>query len=176
MVRFFRVGIVASVHGLKGEVKVYPTGDDPERFRLYEEVMLARENEPEENWKSYRVEQVKSSNKLMILKLQGVSTPEEARLLLKKEIYVPREMGVPLEEGEYYVADLIGCRVLDEQGEELGMLKDVLRTGANDVYVCGTPSGKEMLLPVIPDCVLEKKPEEGFVRVKLMPGLKELYL
>ena len=176
MVSFFRVGVIASVFGLKGECKIYPTGEEPDRFRGYGEVFVAREGEEEDQWQEYRILHVKSAGKMLILKFQGVDTPEEARLLLKREIYIPREKAVPLGEGEHYIADLMGCRVLDENDTELGILEDVLKTGSNDVYVCRTKEGKELLLPVIPDCILEKKPEEGYVRAKLLPGLRELYL
>ncbi len=175
MVRFFRVGIVVSLHGLKGEVKISPTGQAPERFALYGTVLLGNAEAPEDSYTPYEIEDIKQAKNRLILKFKGVDTPEEARLLLKKEIFIPREKGVPLEEGEHYVADLLGLKILEGE-EELGELVQVMETGANDVYVCRTKEGKELLIPVIPECILEASPEEGFIRVALLPGLKELYL
>lgn len=175
MTDFFRVGIITSVHGLKGEVKIFPTGEDPERFALYGTILLGRENDAAENYLPYEIQGIKQAKRQLILKLSGVDSPEEARLLLKREIYIPREKALPLNEGEYYVADLLGCRVY-EDAEELGVLTDVLKTGANDVYVCKTEAGRELCIPVIPDCVLSVDVEQRVIRVKLLAGLRELYL
>ena len=176
MVRYLRVGVVASVHGIKGEVKVYPTSAEPERMQTYGSVFLARENESEDAYRPCRIESVRGAGKLFIVKFEGVETPEEARLLCKKEIYVEREKGVPTGEGEYYIADLIGARVLDaESGKALGVLTDVLQTAANDVYVCKRPSGKDVLFPAVKECVTELSPEEGFIKVRLLPGLLDIY-
>ena len=175
MIRFFRVGVITSLHGLKGEVKVFPTGEEPERFRLYRTVMLGKEGDSEESYVAFSLEGIKQAGKQLVLKLSGVDSPEQARALLKREIYIPREQAVPLEEGEYYIPDLLGCRIVEED-EELGVLTDVLKTGANDVYVCRSADNKELYIPVIPECVRHVSPEEGIIRVKLLPGLRELYL
>ena len=87
---------------------------------------------------------------------------------------VPRENAVRLSRDEYYVADLIGLSVLNEDGQEIGLLKDVMQTGANDVYVIGLSTGKEILLPAIRQCVLEVDVEAGFVKVHILEGLEEL--
>ena len=84
---------------------------------------------------------------------------------------VTRENAVPLEEDEYYIADLIGLMVVTDDGKTLGKLKDVLQTGANDVYVVETAAGKEVLLPVIRECVLDIDLKAGVVTVHVMPGL-----
>ena len=175
MTYFFRVGIITSVHGLKGEGKVFPTGEEPDRFALYGTILLGREGEQEADYHPYEIQGIKQAKRQLILKLSGVDSPEEARLLSKREIYIPREKAVPLKEGEHYVADLIGCAVFEGE-ERLGVLTDVLKTGANDVYVCKTEEGKELYLPVIPDCVLSVDTDRQLIRVRLLPGLKELYL
>ncbi|MBQ9438526.1 MAG: 16S rRNA processing protein RimM [Lachnospiraceae bacterium] len=175
MVNYFRVGVVSSVHGLKGEVKIFPTGQEPQRFYDYGSVFLAKPDAPEETYASYDILSVKQAKKQLILLFSGITSPEEARTLLGKEIWIPREKGVPLAEGEHYVADLIGCRIVEEDGSLLGELENVLETGANDVYVCRMPEGGQMLIPVIPDCLLGAFPEQNEIRVRLLPGLKELY-
>ena len=87
---------------------------------------------------------------------------------------VTRENAQPLGEREYYIGDLIGLRVVGDDGRELGTIADVLQTGANDVYVVSRPDGKELLLPVIDDCILDINLEQGEVRAHLMEGLLDL--
>ena len=106
------------------------------------------------------------------------SSPEEAAKYIGTEVYIDRKDGQPLEEGEYYIADLIGCSVITEDGTNLGTVRDVLQTGANDVYVvgCGVPDAKglkekEILLPVIRDCIKKVDIEKGEILVHIMPGL-----
>ena len=88
-----------------------------------------------------------------------------------KDLLIPREEGVELDEDEYYIADLIGLSVISDTGEALGTLTDVMETGANDVYIIQTPEKKEILLPAIRDCVLDIDLEEGVMTVHIMPGL-----
>ena len=110
----------------------------------------------------------------MILHFEGLDRIEDVQGLVKKELYVDRDHAIPLEEGEYYISDLIGLCVLDDDsGETLGELKDVLQTGANDVYVVKS-GARELLIPVIPDCIRQVNLEEGTVRVHLLPGLLDL--
>ena len=87
------------------------------------------------------------------------------------DLYVTRENAVPLKEGEYYIADVLGADVVDEDGNHIGILKDVLKTGANDVYEVTMDSGKQVLLPVIPDCVLNRDIENKIITVHMMKGL-----
>ena len=171
---FLRIGVITSVHGIKGEVKVFPTTDSPQRFREVKEVTLKTET------KEIRTE-IKGARffkNLAIVHFACFSTPEEAVKFAGAEVYIDRKDGQPLEEGEYYIADLIGCIVKDEAGNQLGVVRDVLQTGANDVYVvgCGEPDAKglrekEILLPVIKDCILSVDIEKGEILVHILPGL-----
>ncbi|MDO4325521.1 MAG: ribosome maturation factor RimM [bacterium] len=167
MEEFLRVGVISSTHGIKGEVKVYPTTDDVERFLDLKEVWLdtRREKLP------LTVTGVKFFKNLVILKFKEFNDINEIEKYKGCDLLVDREHAVPLEEGEYFIADLLGLTVVTEDGEVFGTLDDVMQTGANDVYVVMTTDGKEVLLPVIPECVLDVNLEEGKITVHIMDGL-----
>ena len=108
---------------------------------------------------------------LIILKFKGYDKINDIEMYKGCDLMVTREDAVPLEENEYYIADLIGMDVVTDEGKKLGVLKDVLQTGANDVYVVMTKEGKEILLPVIDECILDVSLEENRVIAHMMPGL-----
>ncbi|MBQ2627648.1 MAG: ribosome maturation factor RimM [Eubacterium sp.] len=170
MVEQFRVGVITSTHGLKGEVKVFPTTDDPGRFRKLKKVTLDLGGEK----RQLKVRKVSFFKQFVILGFEGLDTIEDVERLRGKDLLVDRKDAIALPEGRYFIADLIGLRVINEQDEEIGILQDVLETGANDVYVAVRPDGRELLLPVIDECVLETDPDAGYVRVHVMPGLEDL--
>ncbi|MDO4292626.1 MAG: ribosome maturation factor RimM [Eubacteriales bacterium] len=162
-----QVGVIASTHGVHGEVKVFPTTDDVRRFKKLKEVILDTGRED----RILRIEGVKFFKQFVILKFEGIDTPEEAEKYRKKSLYVTRENAVRLNKDEYFIADLIGLSVRDEQGQPLGELEDVIGTGANDVYQIRLQDGRQLLLPAIRQCVLEVNLEEGFLRVHVLDGL-----
>lgn len=163
----FQVGIITSTHGIKGEVKVYPTTDDPRRFRRLKEVIL----DSGKGDVVLEIESVKFSKNLVILKFKGLDTPEEMAKYRQKGLYVTRENAVRLGRDEYFIADLMGLRVLDEDGTEIGVLREVLETGANDVYIIDLRDGRELLLPAIRECVLHVDVEAGEMRIHILEGL-----
>lgn len=167
MEQFLRVGVITSPHGVRGEAKVFPTTDDPKRFEKLGEVII-RKNDTEIKTK---VDGVRYANHLIIVKFACFDAPEEVRGFLQADVMIDRKDAVPLEEGEYYIADLIGMKVISDEGKELGMLKDVLQTGANDVYIVNGENGKELLFPVIPDCIKKVDLENNIVTVHIMNGL-----
>ena len=166
MLTEIQVGVITTTHGLKGEVKVFPTTDDPHRFDDLKEVTAVTEKGMR---KALHIDGVKYFKGRPIVKFHELPNIEEAQLLRGALLMIPRSEAMPLAEGEYFVGDLIGCAVKDEDGQMLGEIKDVLKTGANDVYYCQDLDGKDLLIPVIEDCVLAKHPEEGYVVVRLMP-------
>ena len=117
------------------------------------------------------VENVKYLKQFAVLKFQGVDSVEDARRYCRGALFVPRDKAVRLKKDEYFIADLIGLAVRDEDGAEIGCLKDVLETGANDVYVISLKDGREFLLPAIKQCVLEVDMEAGFMRIHILDGL-----
>lgn len=164
---FFRVGVISSTHGVRGEVKVFPTTDDVQRFKKLKEVLLdtGKEKLPLE------IQGVKFFKQFAILKFKGYDNINDIEKYKGKELWVTRENAVPLEENEYYIADLIGLTVISDEDEELGTLTDVLQTGANDVYVVKLKNGKEGLFPAIADCVQSVDIEKGTMVVHVMEGL-----
>lgn len=163
----FQVGIITSTHGIAGEVKVYPTTDDPKRFRRLKEVIL---DTGKENL-TLEIENVKFFKQLVILKFKGFDSINDIRRYTKCSLYVPRENAVRLRKDEYFIADLIGLEVRDEDGTPIGTLNDVMETGANDVYVIALNDERELLLPAIRECVLDVQPEAGFIRIHILDGL-----
>jgi 16S rRNA processing protein RimM len=164
-----QVGIITSPHGVRGEVKVFPTTDDVRRFKKLKSVILDTGKEKKE----LEIESVKFFKQMVILKLQGIDNMDDAQPLRQKSLYVTRANAVRLRKDEYFIADLIGLRVIDENETELGCLKDVLETGANDVYVIEMKNGQELLLPAIKECILEVAIQEGFMKVHVLDGLMD---
>lgn len=166
MQEYFRVGVIANTHGIRGEVKVFPTTQDPKRFQGMKEIILDTGSEKIE----LEVASARFFKNLVILKFKGIDNINDIEKYKGMDLLVRREQAIPLEEGEYYIADIIDAKVVTEDGEEFGILKDVLTTGANDVYVV-EHQGKEVLLPVIPDCVLARDMERKIVTIHVMKGL-----
>ncbi|MBQ8118587.1 MAG: 16S rRNA processing protein RimM [Lachnospiraceae bacterium] len=163
----FQVGVITTPHGVRGEVKVFPTTDDAKRFRRLKEVILdtGREN------LTLEIESVKFFKQFVILKFKGLETPEEVAKFRQKSLYVTRENAVHLGKDEYFIADLMGLRVFDEENEEIGVLREVLETGANDVYIIDMKDGRELLLPAIKECVLHVDVEAGKMQIHILDGL-----
>ena len=160
------VGVIVSPHGLKGEIKVYPTTDDAKRFKKLSQVFLG----PGEDMPSLNIGGVRFSGKFVILKFEGFDRIEDVEGFKGKALLIDRKDAVKLKKDEYFVADLIGLEVINDDGEHLGEIRDVIRTGANDVYVV-RKDGKDLLLPAIKDCVLAVDLEKKLLRVHVMDGL-----
>lgn len=162
-----QVGIITSTHGVRGEVKVYPTTDDPRRFRRLKEVVLDTGKEK----MNLEIEGVKFFKQFVILKFKGLDNINDIEKYRQKSLYVTRKNAVRLQRDEYFIADLIGLKVQDEDGKELGTVKDVIETGANDVYVIDSKEHGEVLVPAIKECILHVDIEEMKMQIHLMDGL-----
>lgn len=165
-----QVGIIASTHGVRGEVKVYPTTDDPRRFRRLKEVVLDTGKEK----MNLEIEGVKFFKQFVILKFKGLDNINDIEKYRQKSLYVTRKNAVRLQRDEYFIADLIGLKVQDEDGKELGTVKDVIETGANDVYEVEMADGKSLLLPAIKQCILNVDVDNGTMQVHVLEGLLDL--
>lgn len=165
-----QVGIITSTHGVRGEVKVYPTTDDPRRFRRLKEVVLDTGREK----LNLEIEGVKFFKQFVILKFKGLDNINDIEKYCQKSLYVTRKNAVRLQRDEYFIADLIGLKVQDEDGKELGTVKDVIETGANDVYEVEMADGKSLLLPAIKQCILNVDVENGTMQVHVLEGLLDL--
>ena len=164
-----QVGVITSTHGIRGEVKVFPTTDDPNRFRKLKQVILDTGKEQLE----MEIASVKFFKNQVIVKFKGIDDINDVEKYRKAGIYVTRENAVPLGENEYFIADLIGLKVISDDDEELGVIDDVLQTGANDVYIVKKEQTPDLLIPAIKDCIKNVNIEEGTMIVHLLPGLRE---
>lgn len=165
-----RVGVITSTHGVRGEVKVFPTTDDATRFKDLKEVLLdtGRELKPME------ISQVKFFKNMVIVKFKGYDTINDIEIYKGRDLLVTRDKAVKLGPNENFIVDLIGLNVDTDEGECLGTLTDVIQTGANDVYEVTDESGRTVLLPAIKQCILDVDLEAGRVLVHVLDGLLEL--
>ena len=166
-----RVGGIITTHGLKGEVKIFPTTDDVKRFKKLDEVYM---QDHKGNWYLLHVASCKFFKDQVILKFKEFNDINEVEGYKKCELYVDREHAIPLEEGEYYIADLIDLDVISDDGTFEGTLTDVLQTGANDVYEITADNGKTFLLPAIKQCILDVDVEAGTMKIHILEGLLDL--
>lgn len=170
MDNLLRVGVISSTHGIKGEVKVFPTTDDVNRFKKLKDILLDTGKEQI----VLEIEGIKFFKQFVILKFKGIDDINEVEQYKGKDLLITREKAVKLEEGEYFIFDLIGSKVITDEDVDLGELTEVLKTGANDVYVVKTKEGKELLIPYIKECVLHVDIEKKLIQVHMIPGLSDL--
>ena len=167
MVSEMQVGIITQTHGIKGEVKVFPTTDDVGRFKKLKQVIMDNGRER----LNLEIEGVKFFKQYAILKFKGYDSINDIEKYKSAKLYIKREQAVKLKKDEYFIADLIDMEVVTEDGEYFGKLKDVLTTGANDVYIVTREDGTEVLLPAIKQCVKSIDMEQGRITVHIMDGL-----
>lgn len=161
------IGQIVNTFGIKGFVKVNPFVDDILRFDDLEKVYLRRNKEIKE----LQVEEVKYHKNMVLVKFKGIDKVEDAELLRNFYLEVDRENAIELEEGEYFIADLLGMNVLTEENEQLGKLEDIFNAGSSDIYVVKTEEGKQILLPAISEVVKEINLKENKIIVHLLEGL-----
>ncbi len=163
--QYLEIGKIVSIHGLNGICKVQPWCDDAAFLCEFETLYRGKLHTP------MQVESAKVQKNMALVKFEGVDTPEQAEALRGTVLYMNRE-DVELEDGSYFIQDLIGMAVVDaDNGNEYGKLTDVLQTGANDVYTVKTADGKELLVPVIPDVVLNVDPDAEKITIRPLKGL-----
>ena len=167
MEQLLQEGVISSTHGVRGEVKVFPTTDDVKRFKKLKKVILdtGKEQLPLE------IEGVKFFKQFVILKFRGIDNINDIEKYKGKSLLVDREHAVKLKKDEYFIADMIGMDVFTEEGELFGALKDVMETGANDVYIIEMTDGKEVLVPAIKQCILDVDIENRKMVIHLLEGL-----
>ena len=170
MEKYLRVGVIANTHGVRGEVKIYATTDDIRRFKKLKECFIdtGKEKIPVE------VESCKFFKEMPILKFRSMDQMGDVEGFKGKDLLVSREHAVKLKKNEFFIVDLVGLSVESDEGMPVGILTDVLQTGANDVFVVKTEAGDEVLIPYLEQCVPEIHPETGKLMVHLLPGLLDL--
>ena len=166
MQKRLEIGQIVNTFGIKGELKVTPFTDDINRFDDLEKVYVKTRKDE----KLYKVEGARYHKNMVLLKLEGINNPEDAEMLKNAFLEIDREDAVPLEEGTYFIADLIGLDVYTDEGKLLGKVDDIYNTGANDIYVVKDELGKQILLPGIKEVIKEVKIDEKII-VHLIPGL-----
>lgn len=172
MEEYIEVGKIVNTHGVKGELKIIPTTDDPKRFELLEEIFVNTKEGPI----SYKVDNVRYLKNFVLLKLKGIDDMTQAERLKTCVLKIPRDLALPLGENEYYIGDLYNMKVLTDDGEDLGEIIDILFTGSNDVYIVknkANPNSKEILIPAIKQCILNVDIKENTMIVHLLEGLRE---
>ena len=167
MEKYLRVGVISSSHGVRGEAKIFPTTDDVQRFKKLKTCILDTGRE----YKELHIESVKFFKQMVILKFKEITSIDELMPYKGKDLLVTRDQAVKLEENEYFICDLIGLRVVTDEGEDFGVLTDVMQTGANDVYCIRTEEHGEVLIPAIKDCILDVDVEAGKMKIHLLDGL-----
>lgn len=167
MEQYLQVGVISSTHGIRGEVKVFPTTDNAARFKKLGKVLLDTGKEKI----TFEIENVKFFKQFVILKFRGIDNINDIEKYKGKSLFVARENAVALEKDEYYIGDLIGMTVFTEDGRKFGILRDVMETGANEVYIVDSDDHGEVLIPAIRQCVLDVDVAENRMTVRLLDGL-----
>jgi 16S rRNA processing protein RimM len=157
------IGQIVNTHGLRGDLKVMPWCDDPEIFDELAYVIIDGEE--------YDIEKSRMQKNMVLLKLAGIDDINDAEKYRNKVLTIPREELGDLPEGTYYICDLLGCNVTTDEGRDLGEIKDIIKTGSNDVYVVEDSGGRQVLIPVIDEVVLSVDVDEKKVLIKPLKGL-----
>ena len=167
MTKYLEIGQIVNTFGIKGMVKVKPFTDDIRRFDRLEKVYIKKQNEKKE----YQIEEVKYHKEMVLIKFKGIDNIDAANLLKNSYLIVDREKEEPLEEGRYYIVDMLGIDVYTEEGNLLGKLDDIYNTGSNDIYVVKDELGKQVLLPALKEVIKKVDIENRKMVVHLIPGL-----
>ena len=156
------IGKISAPHGVRGEVRIVPLTDFPERFENLKTVFLEDDSKME-------LESVKFSNKFIIVKFKNINSRNDIEIFNGKLLMLNRSDIPSLPEGEYYNFDIIGLEVIDDKGSKLGKITEVLKTGSNDVYV--VEGKKQLLVPALKKVVKEINLVDGFMKVELLEKL-----
>ena len=167
MKKKLEVGQIVNTFGIKGFVKVYPYVNDVTRFNNLKYVYAKSKKEE----KKLEIEEVKYQKNMVLLKFKGVETVEKAEKLRNNYLEIDRSDAIPLEEGEFFIADLIGLKVFLDTGEELGILEDIYNTGSKDIYVVKDKLGKSYLLPYIDEVIKKIDLDNSKIIVNIIEGL-----
>lgn len=161
---YLEAGKIVNIHGIRGEVKIMPYCDSPELLAEFDRLFIGKER------KEINILNARVFKNMVIAKLEGINTPEEANKLRNKMLYMHRN-DLELEENTYFIQDLIGMKVTDaDSGKIYGEISDVLQTGANDVYVI-KDGKKEYLVPAIPDVIISTDIEADLMTIRPLEGL-----
>lgn len=167
MEEYFEIGQIVNTSGLKGILKIKPFTDDIKKFSNLKTIYIKTKSGLTE----FKIEQVRYVKNMVMLKLAGIDTVEEAEKYRNLYIKILRDQEEELEEGSYYVVDILGCKVNTDINQELGTVVDIFQTGSNDVYVVKDEQGKQILLPAIKDVIKNVDVKNKIITVHLLEGL-----
>ena len=167
MKEYFEIGQIVNTSGLKGILKIKPFTDDIKKFSNLKTIYIKTKSGLTE----FKIEQVRYVKNMVMLKLAGIDTVEEAEKYRNLYIKILRDQEEELEEGSYYVVDILGCKVNTDANQELGKIVDVFQTGSNDVYVVKDEQGKQILLPAIKQVIKNVDIKNKSITVHLLEGL-----
>ena len=170
MEKSLRIGVIVTTHALRGELKVFPTTDDVRRFDDLKKCFIKLRD----GVHMLEPESVRYFKQFVIIKFKGYDNINDVMTFVKKDLLIDREDAVDLEEGEYFICDLVGNTVVSDTGERLGVLEDVITSAANNVYIVRRDDGKELLIPVIPDCIVGHDTDNKVTTVHLLEGLLDM--
>ena len=165
--QYLEIGQIVNTFGIKGQVKVVPFTDDVERFEELKNVYIVNKKLRKE----VEIENVKYHKNMVLLKFKGLDKIEDVEFFKNCYLEIDRKDGKPLEEGQYYIVDLIGLDVETDDGKHLGKVDDIYNTGSNDIYVVKDELGKQVLLPGIKDVIKQVNLEDKKIIVHLIEGL-----
>ena len=167
MEEYFEIGQIVNTSGLKGILKIKPFTDDIKKFSNLKTIYIKTKSGLTE----FKIEQVRYVKNMVMLKVAGIDTVEEAEKYRNLYIKILRDQEEQLEEGSYYVVDILGCKVNTDANQELGKIVDVFQTGSNDVYVVKDEQGKQILLPAIKQVIKNVDIKNKIITVHLLEGL-----
>lgn len=160
------IGTIVAPHGVRGDIRILPQTEHPEQFLDLDYLLL-------EDGRTLHLTNARFHKRMALVKCREVNNMNEAELLRGKKVFIRTEDLPELGEGEFYVADLLGCNVVDAEGAQVGVLKDVISTGSNDVYIVKAGDGKEILVPALKQHVKEINPQERRIVVELPEWVDE---
>lgn len=167
MTEYFELGQIVNTFGIKGMVKVKPFTDNIEQFEELEKIYIKNKS----GKKEYQIQEVKFHKQMVLIKFEGIDNPEDAELLRNSYVLINRKDAKPLEEGTYYIVDLLESEVYTDENVLLGKVEDIFNTGSNDIYVVKDELGKQVLLPGIPEVIKQVDIENKKITVHIIPGL-----
>ena len=177
------IGEIVGAVGIKGQVKAKVYSDSPERFKDFSHIVLVKGNAEKASLESYMgtgIESVRNQGKMAVLKLEGTDTRNDAEELVGFGIYIEEDQLESLPDGSYYVKDIIGLTVLDDMGETVGTVKDVIQNGPHDIYVIAlkdekpvteNKSAQDVMVPAVKEFIKEVDIENGNITIRFIEGM-----
>ncbi len=163
----YLIGYVLKPQGIKGEIKINSVSPDIRRYKQLEKIYIVLKNEEQ----AYFVEKSRISNRFVFFKLRGIESRNDAEELRGGEIFIKEKDLIPPADNEFFIHDLIGCQVVSDRGQEIGVIREVLQISSNDVYVIESKSGEEILIPAIKDVIEHVDIANKRVTIHLLEGL-----